>query len=299
MKLSKKVLAAFSMVAALAMAVSFTSCADEEDENGVIEVSGNKATVNYTNESSSEYARAFRTLKQDRTDATCKITIDRANSKGNGGVVGFMFNESKAKVTDADIAEGKEAIDADYLTGVTAAQLEALKGKEYYDFSIAGIGLTAVGSSGNVRTYVSVFEMVDPSSLATGNNFTSLLGDALAAEVADVTKEKYSTSSPKSSWLTLFDYTPSDNVYTIYVKMAVQDDGSIKLDYYKDSDYTNNVLNDSATALQSITIDAEDTGLDSKKDGGIGFYANVYGSSTLVGSWEFFDLAGNAIAIEE
>ena len=296
MKLSKKVLAAFSMVAALAMAVSFTSCADEEDENGVIEVSGNKATVNYTNESSTEYARAFRTLKQDRTDATCKITIDRAKSKGNGGVVGFMFNESKAKVTDDDIAEGKEAIDAGNLTGVTAAQLEALKGKEYYDFSIAGIGLTAVGSSGNVRTYVSVFEMVDPSSLESGKNFLDLLGDD--AESVNVTKDKVSIAD-SNGWVVINDYTATDNVYTIYIKMAVQTDGSIKLDYYKDSDYTNNVLNDSATALQSITIDAEDTGLDSKKDGGIGFYANVYGSSTLVGSWEFFDLAGNAIAIEE
>ena len=297
MKLSKKVLAAFSMVAALAMAVSFTSCADEEDENGVIEVSGNKATVNYTNESSTEYARAFRTLKQDRTDATCKITIDRAKSKGNGGVVGFMFNESKAKVTDDDIAEGKEAIDAGYLTGVTAAQLEALKGKEYYDFSIAGIGLVQpVSTSSKVRGYVSVFDLVDPSSLESGKNFLDLLGDD--AESVNVTKDKVSTAD-SNGWVVINDYTATDNVYTIYIKMAVQTDGSIKLDYYKDSDYTNNVLNDSATALQSITIDAEDTGLDSKKDGGIGFYANVYSSSTLVGSWEFFALDGNAIAIEE
>ena len=138
--------------------------------------------------------------------------------------------------------------------------------------------------------------MVDPSSLESGKNFLDLLGDD--AESVNVTKDKVSTAD-SNGWVVVNDYTATDNVYTIYIKMAVQTDGSIKLDYYKDSDYTNNKLNDSATALQSITIDAEDTGLDSKKDGGIGFYANVYSSSTLVGSWEFFDLAGNAIAIEE
>lgn len=306
MKLSKKVVAAFSMTAALAMAMSFVGCKDEEDENGVIEVSGKKATVNYTNESSTDFARAFKTLNLDRTDATCKITIDRAKSSGNGGVIGFMFNEKKDKVDDDDITEMKAALSEGYISGVTEAQIDSLKGKEYYDFSIAGIGLTQpasnkVSTDSNARTYVSVFEAVDPSSLSSGKDFTSILaaakdssGNAIAAEKADVTKEQTG-----SSWVTLSDYEASDNVFTVYIKMAVQDDGSIQLDYYKDSDYLNNVLNETATAVKTITIDADDTGLTKKDDGGIGFYANVYASSTLSGSLEFFDLAGNAIAIEE
>lgn len=281
MKLSKKILAAMSATALLATASFFTSCSDDEDEDGIISVSGKKATVDYTNESTTDYARAFKTLNLDRTDATCKITIDNSKSSGSGGVVGFMFNESKSKVTDADVTEAANE-------GVTLT-----KGQEYYDFSIAGIGLVQpVSTSSKARTYVSVFEGVNPDTLESGKNFKNLAGED--AETSDITKAQDS-----DSWVTLSDYTATNNVYTVYVKMAVQDDGSIKLDYYKDSDYTNNVLNDSAVAVKSYTIDSGDTGLTEKDDGGIGFYANIYGASRLVGSWEFFDVSGNAISIEE
>lgn len=275
MKLSKKVLAALSAAALLAMAGTFVACSDDEDEDGIIETDGKKASINYTNESSDSFARAFKTLNLDRTDATCKITIDRANSKGNAGVVGFMFNESKNKSTEDDVTAGNATE----------------KGQTYYNFGIAGIGLTKV-ATGDARTYVSTFKYVNPDTLESGKNFLNLAGkDAEDGNITLQDKEK--------TWVTLDDFTADNDVFTVYVNMSVQADGSIVLNYYKDSDYTNNVLNENAVASETVTVQPVYSGLSKKDDGGIGFYANVYSASTLVGSWEFFDLAGNAIAIEE
>ena len=106
MKLSKKVIAAFSAAAALALAGTFVGCkSDDEDPYNLITVSGDNATVEGKNDGTltdadgkvatdATFIRGFKTQKTTGWKAAVyKLTISKDSE---GGVLGWIFDEENA-----------------------------------------------------------------------------------------------------------------------------------------------------------------------------------------------------------
>ena len=102
MKLSKKVLAAFSMAAALAMAVSFTGCKeeDDDDENNMLSGSNNNYSISYKNESTS-VSRGYKTTTFKHLGSLCQMTMSADSA--NSGAMGYIWDlESNSERAEKD-----------------------------------------------------------------------------------------------------------------------------------------------------------------------------------------------------
>ncbi len=92
------------------MVFGFAGCANDEDEHGILNVSGDTASINYTNESDVTY-RGFKTLKTKHTEATAVIKLNTKNTEedttssddlAKAGVFGFVFDLDSTKTKDLD-----------------------------------------------------------------------------------------------------------------------------------------------------------------------------------------------------
>ncbi|MBQ3640904.1 MAG: hypothetical protein IJJ70_00590 [Treponema sp.] len=278
MKLSKVLLGSLFAAAMLGL---FAGCAEEEDANDMLKVSGSKCTIDYTNESTTDYSRGFESLKTKHYDAVCKISNETTANKVNGdGVMGYIFaiNQNDDKT---------------------------------YNFGLAGVR----NNNGTVEAYVSYFSNVGAKYLNSGNNFSDIngvkIGDTgcLATE-HDITKEAMGTTS---SWKTLETY--AGKTFEVWINVVANDGtstgrtgdaGSYTVSFY-DSDplRTTSAIGSNTTygegapsAIASYTVPASDTGLTAMTKLDLGFYANVYGSSTLKGTWELSDIEGEGEPVE-
>lgn len=274
MKLSRKILAAVT-VAAMAV-FGFTGCAEEEDENGMLEVSGSNCSINYTNEKSDAYSRGFKSLKTRHYDAVCKISnTTTANKQYGDGVMGYIFALSQ-------------------------------NSDSTYNFGLAGVR----NNNGKVEAYVSYFSNIGGKYLSAGQNFADKNGiiigktGCLAAE-HDITKEALGDTS----WKTI--KTSAGTSFDVWINVVANDGtsegrtgdaGSYTVSFYTaDPLRTTSAIGSNteygaggASAVAEYTVPASDTGLVEMTKLDLGFYANVYGESTVKGTWELSDIEGDA-----
>lgn len=270
------------MAGALAASLifGFTGCREEEDPNDMLNVSGSKCTIDYTNESTTEYSRGFSSLKVTHYDAVCKISNTTSLNKESGdGVMGYIFAIKQNDDTT-------------------------------YNFAIAGVR----NNNGTVEAYVSYFSNVGKDYLNAGNNFADkngiLIGKpgCLATE-HDITK----AALGDTSWKTL--KTNAGKSFDVWVNVVANDGtstgrtgeaGSYTVSFYNGDPLRTTSASGSNTtygagapsAIAEYTVPASDTGLTAMTKLDLGFYANVYGSSTLKGTWELSDIEGEGEPVE-
>ena len=96
MKLSKKILAAFSVAAMLVVAGSFTACKDEDDDDPyemITKVNSSYYTINHTNTDADTVQRGYKSTSFKHAGALVDITFNSAKSTGTygDGVMGVIF----------------------------------------------------------------------------------------------------------------------------------------------------------------------------------------------------------------
>lgn len=293
MKLSKLILTTL----AAAAVIGFAGCkGDDEDQHDILNISGDTASVCYTNTSGITY-RGFRTLKTKHTDAVAVFTLGNAEQtdEPRTGVFGFVF----------DLQKNKEATDK------TGAK------KTVYDFT--AVSLRKNGD--DVQCYVSRFKGVDPNQMDGGNNFKDVEGNELTeagktignhTAKEEVILKGYSgayakINPPNDGWSysnggiqVAVEVKAIENGYTVafYDGNAVST-RSYKVEDIKDDDGktkkirtgqidenavpVNFVGNVKGTSLSITGVDkCSWSGTDNQQK--MGFYAAVYPGKTLVGS---------------
>ncbi len=316
MKLSKVLL---SSAVAAALVFGFAGCANDEDEHGILNVSGDTASINYTNESDVTY-RGFKTLKTKHTEATAIIKLNTKNADADtssddlakAGVFGFVFDLDSTKTKDLDNKKVKN-----------------------YSFSAVSVRYY----NNNLEAYISRFENISPDYQDGGNNFKDIYGSEISTNLlynkdgtkllGDDGKQKTQESiATEAEWLkgdgayaqiaSLADlkskgmYDSDTGVITVAVMVTAKDNGTYTIGFYNEEDLNLGSGKDSdGNKIQKGTVIngksaidftgvlgtdvTEDSGVltvpASWKEGAtttkqteIGFYAAVYPQKTLVGS---------------
>ena len=283
MKMVKKILLG---LVATAVVIGFAGCkASVEDEYNMLKVSGDKCSIDHENKTTDKYNRGWETLKQDHVDGICKITAeitDKITANGSG-VYGYIFN---LKQND----------------------------NKSYNFTLAGVRFAP---NGQIQGYVSDYKNVGAKYLKEGDDFcdingkkagtagslatcTEKLGTQDSPIVTLVTKP-YTTGSKVSIWIDVVAYdgistgrsletgatAAEKGRNTYYVKFYDEDpvrtkDGD-KLTY---SASVSAKATSSAISLNNPLADSDANFSATKGQSKLGFYANVYASSKLKGTWE-------------
>lgn len=288
MKLSKKVLAAFSAAAMLVVAGTFVACADDEESafsgkkvdfdnsyvttttatDGTVTVKNAKSTDTNAVENSNYYYRAFKKLATKHYGSTCVITLTPQNdgkayssTNAANGVAGFVFNLTK-NTTD------------------TSA----------YDFDIAAIQY----DGSKIRTYVSKYvnAALKDNNFTTAKNFTQSDGTTTSTEEEIL----------KGSSSAYFDFTADDftkdtatGAITVVVKVTANDDGGYSIDYYNSLENAQAGTGSKKTA----TVTAVKTGYTQKTQTEMAMYANIYPGQHMVSEFAFKDTVGNDLPFED
>lgn len=279
MKLSKVLLSS----AAIALVLGFAGCATDEDEHNILNIKGDTASVNYTNEGTVTY-RGFRTLKTKHTDAVAVFTLGGAEAEDTTdrtGVMGFVFDLDKDKTVTNTNGETKEHI---------------------YNFT--AVSLRKNGSA--IQAYISRFEGVDADNMDGGDNFKDADGKELSTTATTLgAKETEILKGTSGAYATLNGVTKNDDgTYTVAVEVIANADGIYSVKFYdgkdavaesaKDEDgVKTGQIKSGAKELtitgnktsQPITVDASwKEGATKTKQTDMGFYAAVYPGKTLVAS---------------
>lgn len=290
MKLSKLILTTL----AAAAVIGFAGCkGDDEDQHDILNISGDTASVCYTNTSAITY-RGFRTLKTKHTDAVAVFTLGDAaeDASDRTGVFGFVFDLQKNKnATDANNAK-----------------------KTVYDFT--AVSLRKNGDA--VQCYVSRFEGVDPNQMDGGNNFKDVEGEELTTTGKTIgnhtAKETVILKGSSGAYATITPpndgWSYSNGGIQVAVEVKANNDSTYTVKFY-DSTAVSKIkqkmeeideegngqtvtiktgqIEAGATTLsftgdsngESLTVPASWTTDNQQK---MGFYAAVYPGKTLVGS---------------
>lgn len=287
MKLSKKILAAFSAATLLATAAVFTSCSDDEEnafsgksvdfDNSYVTVASDgtvkhaqsttsgaiRNTASATSTEKGYFYRAFNKLTAKHYGSTCTIKltpkedgIAYTSSNAANGVAGFVFNLTE-NATDS-----------------TA-----------YDFDIAAIQY----DGSKIRTYVSKYvnAALKDNNFTTASNFTASDGTTAATETEILKGDSSAYYDFDTS-----DFTADSNgVITVVIKVTANDDGSYTVEYLDAADST--------TAKQTVTVSSTLTGYTTKTQAKMAMYANIYPGQHFVADFAFSDTVGNAIPFED
>ena len=280
MKLGKKL-----MVVAMAVAtLSMVGCNMNEDEYHIIDFDApdERAEINYTNtgiktgtsskdkdESSDGYIRGWATFNTGHETANCVITFNDVVTNKDAGNLGFVWNMKKTDDTYSFYILSFRCKDGDKL--------------EYYISYYDKVGANYLSSTkdnfcdkdGNVLTTTSntngaCEKMIVPTSKEYGSN------------------GKYWKEVPKDC------YNSNGNERSIYVQLA----------FDKAKGYTLKFGNNNSSLKNAYDVFLID-GLDKIEneyevsDAKMGAYAMVKPEKTLVGSWQFSDIKGNPLPIEE
>lgn len=289
MKISKKILAAFSVVAMLTMAFSFTGCKDEEDDQGAID--GDK--ISFTHDGTSgEYYRAFSTTSTKHYSSTAKITINNAttitNSSNNANcALGYVFGLKEIDVEAGTVLKKEDG--STYTVTSDGLKTAAENGKtpKFYTFGVVGI---RYNKSGTAQWYVSWCENV-PNSVFSYNNSSAFSAD-LYAGTTKVSGIGYETQiiPTSGSWSDFTASLTDAKALSVTVKSVANDDGS----------YTINLLDAAGTStIKTQNVSASVTGLSAKTQLKLGKYTTVYKGETASGTIKLEDVSGAAVVIEE
>ncbi len=289
MKLTKKLLAAFSAAAMLATAAVFTSCTeDDDDTENAISGSGKNYSINYTN-SNSEIYRCWNTTSFKHEGELVKVVFNNQTSTSKDGNLGFVW----------DLCQSKDAANPNSATlGHTD--------KGYQNFFVVG----AQNNEGTFRYYVSkYFNVTDLQANNFGASTYVTTHDAGIAETAPVEIEckawtnldTYANLADSDGSVTLwFDIYP---IYTgstygaNYETNSSADAGTYIVDVY-DADPTDDSA--SANLLSTTTIAPNITGYSAEpSQNTLAVYANVQPSKTLNGTWYLAADYAAAEAVEE
>ena len=281
MKISKILMGAAALTGALILG----GCRQNEDPHGILNIKGDTASINYTNEDTGITHRGFNTLKTKHTDAVAVITIDTKESKANettnkAGVFGFIFDLNKTTAKDSNEEERKS-----------------------YDFT--SVAVRYYGSS--LQTYVSRFSGVCPDYLDGENNFKDVNGVELTSKANETSKaiETEYLKGSSGAYATIEGVSPDDDgKIKVAIEVVANKDGTYSIAYYKADDLADSAKEDDGTQTGQIklgstpltvkgnkTLDSGKLSVDASwKEGAtdtkqtdMGFYAAVYPSSTLVG----------------
>ena len=304
MKLSRKIIAAFGAAAALAMASTFVGCSDDdENEDGVITVTKNGASVNYDNSGATGTAdadsdtdtnpsvRRFAIAKVGGTlsgdehfDSICKIDYKAAN----GSPMGYIFG-----------LQGDGSDDKPYSFGIVGLRVKDGV-PQYYVSWLKGI----TGSKGSTN-------MIEKANFGVGNNNTSdensFTDDKLEYEAAGYTNIGDADTILKNDTL------------SVVVDIRAVADGHYEVAFYKnesdaisdrtsDKNATSTGKNDAfatsgdrvytkaigtqkaASIPASVTAKTKDTSKVAQAiEAGLAYYVNVLPTTKVEGTWTVSD----------
>lgn len=248
MKLSKKILAAFSATALLATASFFTSCSDEEGEG---ESSGSKydlsfwadATENATKEADATYLykRAFKQLgSKEKVEAfTATVTVDLTKTQCN--LSESSTEEDKYYQNTSGSTVGKSNIGLMFDFHKTK---DSNTNKDVYDAVIVGY-----------RPYDKGF-YVEHYSGISAENLSTEEGGAFSSATSLGTADKYITAS-QSGYVTTYvnevtrDSTAKTDTFTLTVEQTTPGTYTIKIGSKTVGTYTREATeNDNGTTLR-------------------------------------------------
>ncbi|MBP3771054.1 MAG: hypothetical protein J6I53_00010 [Treponema sp.] len=299
MKLSKKILAAFSVAAMLVVAGSFTACKESEDDDDAI--SGEN--VSAKNETDMYY-RAFESLKTKHKYATANIKINNPTevvAKGSNGelhsansVIGYVFgleeDKSEHSVTKAYQYQKDGTLKEKTIT--------------WYNFAVAGVRWN--NKTSKLEWYVSYCEGVpntifgyNDSSDFTAKIITEVDSDGKAKTSVDSgATEKAIVGTLASPYFESIDTTsyslPEDGIINVLVDVTIEGDETNG--YYYNVELQNQ---------QGVTIEGASVGkiyvngLTETTQKEIGRYTTVYSGETANASISFQDVQGNPIPVSE
>ena len=294
MKLSKKILAAFSVAAMLVVAGSFTACKESEDDDDAI--SGEN--VSAKNETDMYY-RAFESLKTKHKYATANIKIKNPTevavaSHSSNSVIGYVFgleeDKSEHSVTKAYQYQKDGTLKEKTIT--------------WYNFAVAGVRWNKTDEK--LQWYVSYCTGV-PSTIFgynTSSDFTAKIitevdSDGKAKTFVDsgATEKAIvgTLSTPYFESISASSYSlPEDGIVNVLVDVTIE--GNETNGYYYNVELQNQqgVKIDGAT-VGKIYVD-ELTATTQKE---IGRYTTVYSGETANATISFQDVQGNPIPVSE
>ena len=180
MKISKKLLAAFSVAAMLVTALSVTGCKKEDDDDNAID--GN--VINYTN-TSNEIYRAYISTNLKHLGELVKITFNNQTASSHDGVMGFIWDYKESKSVDGSAAKTNNTSDT-------------------YNFFVIGFnGLGNPDANGKPRFYISKYFNV-PKGKLNANNFGAGSTNIVTTHADGIAKtEPYEI--PVQGWTSLDD----------------------------------------------------------------------------------------------
>jgi hypothetical protein len=268
MKFSKVLLGSAVLAAA---AIGFMGCADDDDPNDMISGSNNNYSIEYTNDST-ETSRGYNSTNLKHAGSLVKVNFD-ASSTTQGGVMGMIF----------DLHDGDD-------------------GK---NFAVVGLRTTSAGA----EYYVSYFTGV-----------TNLQADNFGAEYTSSNGVKHNEGSVAKETIikNAFTTVSSSNVdttdgTTLYVYFVENETADADFDYnvyflpksvaenVDDVDSDGNLLDSEGLPLNisSWLAATVDTSYTTKTQNKFAVYANVYGGSTVKGTWELLQTYKAADVVED
>lgn len=260
MKMVKKVLMG---MAVLAIAVALTGCL-KDDKEKAIKGSGNKYTVEYTNEGSEAY-RAYAATGMAHAGALVKVTFDSINTSSSKMGIIFDLHDSKSGVKDAKGAAAKD----------------------FYAI--------AIGNEGDGSYYVSKFtDIVDIQAKNFGATTTAKEKEPKEVEYVKLVTGNLKAKMPAKA----ADGSRSLYIYYRCLGEGIYEWAILNLTDEQANEYSN-VTGEFKTDLpDTVIVAAGDIGLESASSisaiaaavgnppqNKIAFYAQVAPKATLKGSW--------------
>ncbi len=280
MKMVKKILLGLVATAAV---IGFAGCkASVEDEYKMLKVSGDKCSIDHENKTTDKYNRGWETLQQNHIDGICKITAeitDKTTANGSG-VYGYIFN---LKQND----------------------------DKSYNFTLAGVRFA---QNGQIQGYVSDYKNVGAKYMSEGSDFCDKNGKAvnaadslatctekLGSGITTLTTKSYNVGDKVSIWIDVVAYDGISTGRSLETGATAAEKG--KNTYYVkfyDEDPVRTKNGDNLTYNTAVSAKATSTAISlnnpladsdahfsaTKGQSKLGFYANVYASSKLKGTWE-------------
>lgn len=313
MKLSKKVLAAFASMAAIAMVGTFVSCTEDSDDDYGIITKDNQDnfSINYTNDSDS-VQRGYETTKAKHKGALTKITMNKASA--NAGAMGYIWDLEAAKEDGTYSREAKDTrrfLIAGFSYTGTAVKPYVSLYKDVVDIQANNFGATGTAQK-ETEAATAVGSATETEYLKFGSKSIAVTPDATTGDF-DLTLDIY--ESGEWTW----NEKKDKRVYTSY-------DGGYVVDIYKgaltlaevaekNTDSTATGYADATTsvpaadlgylaALQTKYADDADklakiteSSIVSQQTCAV--YANVYAKKTLKGAFNYTESYGADEVVED
>lgn len=280
MKLSRKVLAAFSVVAMLATAMVVTSCKSEDDDpNEMISGRNNNYSIDYTNEVADTVSRGISKTAFKHAGAAIKITFQNPSTTANG-VMGFIF--------DLEETAGKKSFNVIGVRSKGGANLEYYVSR--YE-NVSDLQAPNFGADSSVPEASRATEIEYKAAFqnAKGNDDASVYAVALLTKAAAAGSDSKDVAYAEGDWIY--------NVYLLKgIDVSMSDAGILTMD---DANKTPvDLTSITPVAVIKTAYDSAKTSPEQKK---LAVYANVYpnkakcsagyknatGSGTLKGTWQY------------